>query len=75
MKEPPDKRSLSEIMDSDAENTGGGGGVEEVGGEVGGKGARWATDDRVRKRCLLSTSFTVKLNITARKNHNRCVAS
>ena len=29
-------------------------------GEAGGKEARWATEDRARKRCLLSTSFMVK---------------
>lgn len=45
----------------------GGEGVEE--GKVGGKGDRWATEDRARKRCLLSTGFMVKLNITARENN------
>lgn len=29
-------------------------------GEAGGKEARWATEDRARKRCLLSTSLMVK---------------
>lgn len=32
--------------------------------------ARWATEDRERKGCLLSESFIVELNFTAREKQH-----